>query len=245
MDFVNRFTGRQFTPSTLLKLTDLDPRVQKHLSKVYATLTAAVVLAVIGSATDVVFHIGGVLTTLLAFGSLLWLSFTPATAENQAKRYALLGAFAFAQGTSLGPLVELALGVNPGILMTTALSTAAVFASFTLSALFTQRRSYLFLGGWLSSAISTMLVMRLGGWLFGFGGFAFELELYLGLLVFAGYVLFDTQLVVERASAGDMDNIQHAMDLFIDFMAIAVRVLIILLKNQEKRENERRRKRND
>lgn len=32
---------------------------------------------------------------------------------------------------------------------------------------------------------------------------------YLGLLVFAGYVLFDTQLVVERASAGDMDNIQH------------------------------------
>lgn len=66
----------------------------------------------------------------------------------------------------------------------------------------------------------------------------------MGLLVFAGYVLFDTQLVVERASAGDMDNIQHALDLFVDFMAIAVRVLIILLKNQEKKE-ERRRRRND
>lgn len=68
---------------------------------------------------------------------------------------------------------------------------------------------------------------------------------YLGLLVFSGYVLFDTQLVVERASAGDMDNVQHALDLFVDFVAIAVRVLVILMKNQEKREQERRRRRND
>lgn len=69
---------------------------------------------------------------------------------------------------------------------------------------------------------------------------------YLGLLVFAGYVLFDTQLVVERASAGDMDQVQHALDLFVDFMAIAVRVLVILLKNQERKQQERsRRKRDD
>lgn len=68
---------------------------------------------------------------------------------------------------------------------------------------------------------------------------------YLGLLVFAGYVLFDTQLVVERASAGDFDQIQHALDLFVDFMAIAVRVLIILMKNQEEKEKQRRRRRND
>jgi FtsH-binding integral membrane protein len=67
---------------------------------------------------------------------------------------------------------------------------------------------------------------------------------YLGLLVFSGYVLFDTQLVVERASAGDFDQIQHALDLFVDFMAIAVRVLIILMKNQEEKEK-RKRRRND
>jgi FtsH-binding integral membrane protein len=65
--------------------------------------------------------------------------------------------------------------------------------------------------------------------------------------VFAGYVLFDTQLVVERASAGDMDQVQHALDLFVDFMAIAVRVLIILLKNQERKQQQERsrRKRDD
>jgi FtsH-binding integral membrane protein len=92
-----------------------------------------------------------------------------------------------------------------------------------------------------------MLVMRLGGWLFGFGRLSMEVELYLGLLVFAGYVLFDTQLVVERASAGDFDTVGHALDLFVDFVAVAVRVLVILLRNADKRERDeqqqRRRKR--
>lgn len=60
--------------------------------------------------------------------------------HTQEKRYGLLGAFAFAQGTSLGPLVESALAVNPAIVLTAAMSTAAIFACFTLSALFTKRR---------------------------------------------------------------------------------------------------------
>jgi len=242
MDAINRFTGRQFNVNTVLKFTDLDSRVQKHLAKVYATLMAAVMLAAVGIATDVMYSIGGTLTMCVAFGSLIWLSFTPPTAENQSKRYALLGAFAFAQGTSLGPLVGAVLQLNPALLLTAALSTTAIFACFSLSALFTKRRSCLFLGGYLSSAISAMLMMRLGSWIFGYGRLMFNMELYLGLLVFSGYVLFDTQLVVERASAGDMDNVQHALDLFVDFVAIAVRVLVILMKNQEKKDQRKRRR---
>jgi FtsH-binding integral membrane protein len=247
-DMFNRMTGRTFdniSPATLLKFTDLDTRVQKHLTKVYATLTLAVGLLSLGVAADVVFHVGGLLTGLASFGSLLWLGFTtPADSSN--KRYALLGTFAFCQGTAIGPLVGLALAVNPAIVMTAALASTAIFACFSLSALFTKRRSYLFLGSWLSSAMMAMLAMRLGGWLFGFRSMAYGFELYIGLLVFSGYVLFDTQLIVERAAAGDMDHVRHALDLFVDAVAILVRVLVILLKNQEKREREQqRRKRRD
>ena len=32
--------------------------------------------------------------------------------------------------------------------------------------------------------------------------------LHAGLLVFAAYVLYDTQLIVERAYGGDMDHIR-------------------------------------
>jgi hypothetical protein len=52
------------------------------LLQVYATLTAAVIVSAVGIVADVNFHIGGVLTTILAFGSLTWLAFTPASPDN-------------------------------------------------------------------------------------------------------------------------------------------------------------------
>lgn len=230
------------SPASLLKFTDLDPRVQKHLTRVYATLTLALVVAALGTTANLVLHIGGWLTTLAAFGSLMWLVMTPATPANLNKRYGLLGAFAFCQGTAIGPLIGMALDVNPAIVLTAVLGTSLVFGCFSAAALTTRRRSYLFLGGYLSSAITGFMALRLASWAFGGSVFAFNMELYIGLLVFAGYVLFDTQLIVERCAAGSTDHVKHALDLFVDFMAILVRVLIILMKNNEKREQERRRR---
>ncbi len=60
-----------------------DPRVQKHLVRVYATLAAALLTAAVGVAADVTFHIGGLITTLAAFGSLLWLSFSNPDVDSQ------------------------------------------------------------------------------------------------------------------------------------------------------------------
>ncbi len=86
--------------------------------------------------------------------------------------------------------------------MTAALSTAAVFACFSASALLTRRRAYLFLGGYLSSAVAALFALRLASWAFGRQALGFEAELYGGLLVFSGYVLFDTQVRRPRLLAG-------------------------------------------
>lgn len=48
--------------------------------------------------------------------------------------------------------------------------------------------------GTLSSAMSIFMVMRLGTWLFGARALYFQAELYLGLAVFIGYLLVDTQV---------------------------------------------------
>lgn len=54
------------------------------------------------------------------------------------------------------------------------------------------------------------------------------------------------QVIVEKAEHGDTDHIKHALDLFVDFAAIFVRILVIMLQNAERREEKsdsRRRRR--
>ena len=206
---------------------------------------------------------------------------------------------------------------------------AGVFACFSAAALLSPRRQYLYLGGLLSSVLTSFMWMRLGTWVLGGGAALFQAELYVGLAVFSGYVVsrglgwaggrvrgwggvdgreggragggvhcgsmaavssgssargagalrwhagaslcataaqqmstfppashllpsqqpalpapqvYDTQMVVERFEAGEHDTLRHALDLFIDFAAIFVRLLVILLRNAEakaQRERER------
>lgn len=54
--------------------------------------------------------------------------------------------------------------------------------------------SWMYLGGTLSSVMSVLLLMRLGSYFLGGKAFVFQAELYVGLLMFIGYVLFDTQV---------------------------------------------------
>lgn len=115
---------------------------------------------------------------------------------NWQKRVSVLGVYGFLQGLSLGPLMTLAIEVDPAIVMTAFLGTATIFACFTLSALYSPRRSYLYLGGMLSSAITFLCVLSLVS-IFYRPVWMFSIQLYFGLAVFAGYVLYDTQLIVE------------------------------------------------
>ena len=46
--------------------------------------------------------------------------------------------------------------------------------------------------------------------------------------MFCGLVLFDTQMIIEKHSRGDDDYIWHSVDLFIDFVEIFRRLLVIL-----------------
>eukprot|EP00292_Cryptomonas_paramecium_P033799 CAMPEP_0113729794 /NCGR_PEP_ID=MMETSP0038_2-20120614/42773_1 /TAXON_ID=2898 /ORGANISM="Cryptomonas paramecium" /LENGTH=77 /DNA_ID=CAMNT_0000661727 /DNA_START=575 /DNA_END=808 /DNA_ORIENTATION=- /assembly_acc=CAM_ASM_000170 len=68
----------------------------------------------------------------------------------------------------------------------------------------------------------------------------YEVELFGGLLIFIGYVVFDTQMIIEDASAGRKDFVRHALDLLLDFVAVFVRLLVILARNSEKKERKNR-----
>lgn len=218
--------------SEIFKKNELDTRVREHLAKVYSTLCGLLVMAGLGVAADIKYGLGGTMTHIGIIASLV--SLVAFRSLNVYQRLVIVGAFGFFKGCSLGSLVHYAIEVDPSIVMTAFLGTTAIFVCFTLSALFATRRQYLFLGGFLSSAITLMMFVQIFS-MFYQSVAVFKSLLYVGLFVFSAYVVYDTQLIVEKASMGQDDFVWHAAELFIDFVAIFVRLLIILLDNAEKK----------
>merc|ERR1711862_982214 len=110
------------------------------------------------------------------------------------------------------------------------------------SALFAPDGKYLYLGGTLMSGLSTLLVLGLAN-IFFRSQLLFQAHLYIGLAIFCGFIMFDTQVIIRKARNGDKDFIAHSLDLFIDFVQIFRTVLILLMQKDErdnKRDNKKR-----
>ncbi len=201
----------------------------------YLSLLATVAASAVGAALHLLFNVGGLLTQLGLFVVLF--AFHGATSFGT--RLALLLAFGALEGASLGPLIQhVAFNVEPAVVTTAFLGTVVVFASFSAAALVAKRRSYLFLGGLLGSCLSLLFWGGIVNIFFRSALF-FDFQLYVGLCLFAGYVIFDTQLIVEKHAQGSDDFLRHSLDLFIDFVAIFVRILILLSRNQKKRRDDK------
>jgi len=231
--------SNKFNLNTLLDFSTLQPRVQNHLKNVYTCLLGATLCATLG----IYLSMTGWLNypRLAVFASMIttvWLFSIDFNARTQMKCFGLMSATGLFTGIYLSPLINFAMHVDPQIVVTAFLFTTLIFICFTLSALFTQKRTYLYLGGLLGTGTSIMLLLSLMN-LFGRSQLIFNVNLYLGLAIACGYILFDTQLIVERANNGDMNYVKHALLLFIDMVDLFVRILIILLKNAPKKSNNR------
>uniref|UniRef100_A0A2K5S5N3 Bax inhibitor 1 n=1 Tax=Cebus imitator TaxID=2715852 RepID=A0A2K5S5N3_CEBIM len=65
-------------------------------------------------------------------------------------------------------------------------------------------------------------------------------NLYVGLVVMCGFVLFDTQLIIEKAENGDQDYIWHCIDLFLDFVTLFRKLMMILAMNEKDKKKEKK-----
>ena len=244
--------------SSLANITlPVSDRARRHLVRVYRLLAITIAVAAVGCLAHLRYNIGGNLTHLLSFGLAVAIASTsfsdapPASTwlKGVENSHVLLAAFGFCQGASTGPLVQLALYVDPSLLLTALLLTANTFVCFSLTALFVPRRSLMALAGFLSSSLTFLFWLSLLSMFFP-TVWAFKLQLYLGLAVFCGYVVVDTQQIIDRAdqSYGRAPSVtQDAMRLFTNLIAIFVRILIILIQNsgkQQQEKNENRRKSN-
>lgn len=224
----------------LLDFGHLQKNVKDHLKNVYSTLTITLLAAAAGSYVHVctAFLQGGLLSALGGLGLLFLLKSTPHTAENVSKRMAYLTGFGFLSGLGLGPLLDAVIRIDPSIIVTAFMGTAVIFACFSLAALYSTDKKFLFLGGMLMSGLSWMLMLSLFN-IFFRSNMLFQVELYIGFAVMCGFVLYDTQLIVEKRTRGDDDYIWHCVDLFIDLVGIFRRLLIILAQKEDNKKKRR------
>lgn len=107
-----------------------------------------------------------------------------------------------------------------------------------MAALLSERRSFLYLGGFLLSSLNYMLIFSMIAWIFpGLRSLNLALSLYGGLAVFSAYIIYDTQFMIEKAATmgKEADAVIDAASLFINVVAIFVRILVIMLKSAAKK----------
>jgi len=223
-----------------LQFGKLEKRVKSHLMKVYTAMGLSLIACAVGSYLHMInLFTAGLLTGLGMIGAAIGLMMMAPTVENLSTRFALLMGVATLAGINQGPLVEMSIRLEPSLVMTAFLATSLVFICFTLSALLSEDRKWLAIGGILSSGLSWLI-------LFGFlniflqSRLLFDIKLYIGLAIFCGYILYDTQLIVEKCRSGDDDYIGHCLMLFLDFINIFRRILILLSDKEAKKDRRRR-----
>ncbi|XP_066258135.1 bax inhibitor 1 [Euwallacea similis] len=228
--FVNTFNNKLELP------------VQQHLKNVYACLAMSTLAAGIGASVHLFTNIlqAGFLSSIGAIVFFFLLIFThDDNGKGMTKRVGYLLGFASLTGMGMGPLLEHVMLVNPSIIITAFMGTCVIFASFTICAIFSDRRKWLYLGGVLFALLNSLMLMSLANIFFG-STILWNAQIYIGLLAMCGFVLYDTQAIIEKRRMGSKDFVAHSLDLFVDFIGIFKRLLIILTQKEQEQQKKRR-----
>ena len=96
-----------------------DAPIRSHLKSVYACLAMTIMSATAGAYTHLFTNLlrgGGIFYALLSMGLVMGLLATPDNGKNRSTRIGLLLAFAFFTGLGTGPLLDMAIRINPSII---------------------------------------------------------------------------------------------------------------------------------
>ena len=169
---------------------------------------------------------------LLSFGAILVLGFSRSTPQSALWRSSVLMAFGFLQGIFVSPLIATVSATDPSIPLKAFLLTVLVFACFSLSALLNTSRAYLYASSMIGAALMGLLALAVMNSVVQTPAMQ-NVYLFGGLLLFAFFVAFDTQIIIERALCGDSDSVNSALDLFLDALNIFIRIMLILNNNKK------------
>lgn len=224
--------SENFNISEVFAFGSLKNSTKSHLSQVYQLLSGLIASCAVGVYLNIAFGYGGSMTGLMGFMCILYVSFSE---EKSFGRLMALFGFGILEGMSLGGLVSLSLMIDPSIVVTSLLSTLGILVSFSLAAIWSDRRHALYINGLLGTAVSILFLISIMSLLGMKISLLFNINLYFGLLIFVAFVFVDTQLMINRCENGQAcDTYKDALNMFIDAVGIFVRIMIILMKKSKK-----------
>lgn len=224
--------------NTIFSMKDVSDKTRNHLTRVYTTLLTATGTCAVGMWANSTMIFSGVLVMLgfmIAFAYCTYQIRNPYNSENVQIAYML--AVALSLGLLTGPGIHHFAAVKPELLTQAALYSTGAFGSFSAVSLFSQRRSFLFLGVIIVTMLQAMFMYQLVGWMMG--GAMFGLGyLMCGLFITCLWIIFDTQVIVEQSERGYRNVADHALTLFLDLFQLFIKILQILNElNEGKKKN--------
>ncbi|KAG6380981.1 inhibitor of apoptosis-promoting Bax1-domain-containing protein [Boletus reticuloceps] len=144
------------------------------------------------------------------------------------------------QAATLSPLFF----ISPAILSRAALYTCGVVGSLSYVGATAKNDKYLYMGGPLLAGVTVVALSSLAPMALPLGmrglAVAESISLYGGLAVFGGFVLYDTQKILQHARMAEMgaiprDPMKEAIALELDMINIFVRLVQILMMRSNNR----------
>ncbi|KLO10115.1 hypothetical protein SCHPADRAFT_534309 [Schizopora paradoxa] len=172
-----------------------------------------------------------VLGVSLVIGSMMGVFYT--SPENAGMKHLFWLGFNVCQAATLSPLFFM----NPAILSRAALYTFGVMGSLSYIGATASNDKYLYMGGPLLAGVTVVALSSLAPMVLPLGmrglAFAESISLYGGLAVFSGFVLYDTQKILQHgrlAAQGVIprDPVKESIALELDFINIFIRLVTIL-----------------
>ncbi len=196
------------------------------IAKVYRLFLLSILTAAMGAGAGITLGLGHNLFLVLGlvcveFGILFWV-----IRVRRDKSRNMLAFFTFTtfSGFTISPLLNEVIGVGLGILIPMAFGfTVVLFGTLTYF-VHKTKKDFSFMGGFLSWALGVMVVSGIMGLLMP-GGLNYFLYCGVGVLLFSGFVLYDTSRILLKYDV--TEYVAAALDLYLDFVNIFIDILRI------------------
>lgn len=202
-----------------------------YVRKVYSYFGLGLVLAAAGTLismnTSIVFIVAAhpIIALLVMIGAVI---FASASAKNQTRALPALLLFTFISGLTISPtLYAIAngyIGTGVGLIYNALFLTILIFAGLT-AYVFVSKKDFSYMG----ASLSVGLFMVIGASIVNLFIHSSSLDLALSVIVvilFSGFVLFDTSRILKRAH--EIPPTLGALNLYLDFLNLFMALLNIL-----------------